>query len=228
MTSFRIVVILSFLGLILIALYYFFTRDSGLWTSLVATFFGLCASLLLVYQIVEKKIQEEQRARMKPVEQIVLNGVLAYSIAVVRRIGMLAGVGDLEPQLNESDLDLVKKAESFAKTAINEGLSLSHVHLQRQEVHDFLKETDDMLNSLFSLQRDYLFVFQEYPEIAKTLVDLRVACDSLKSAFYWWSQGSGTGSEQNQRLIEQRLTKFVETCDEVAESASRSLDRLRS
>lgn len=109
MTSRRIVFVFAIGGIILLIVYYFATGDTNLWPSLVATVFGLCVGLTLVYQIVERKISEERRARLKAVEDVALEGVLSYSNAVVRRIGMFAGVRDLEPQLDENASELAEK-----------------------------------------------------------------------------------------------------------------------
>jgi len=185
--------------------------------------------LILIYLIVESRIKEEKRKRQRPVEHSVLNGVLAYGIAVVRIIGIYSGKDDLEvTKKSENNEEAIKKTESFAKTAIKEGLQLPQSSLQKDSAVKFTRLLDDMLRSLFSLQGRYPFVFEEYSEVATLLSNLEARQSSIKSAFYWAFLDTKTNAEEQRRSVEEKLVEVIKICDELAETTSRCLERIPS
>lgn len=81
-----------------------------------------------------------------------------------------------------------------------------------------------MLNEIFLLQGQYPFVFGEYPETAKALIDLRAACGSVKSAFWWYGAGDSIDIEKRRTLVERNLVKLIKACDEVNKGLPRNLE----
>lgn len=227
MNSRKLVILLSIIGIITVIIYFFATHDSNLWMNLVASASVFLVGLALIYLIVERRINEEKRARQRPVEHSVLEGILTHAIAIVRVIGIYAARNDLEVMTPlENNEEINKKTESFAKKVIGEGLQLPQSSLHKESAIRFTRLLDDLLEKLFSLQGRYPFVIEEYPDVATILSNLEARQASIKSAFYWAFLDTRTNASVHKQLIEKRLVEIIKICDELAETTSGRLERV--
>jgi hypothetical protein len=202
-------------------IYYLVTRDSSLSTSIVASVSILLVGLAIVYLIVENRIKQERRARLRQVENSVLEEVSTRSIALVRVIGIYAAHPELDVKLLEDNKEMVKKTDAFAKSVLKEGLQLPQSSLNRDSAVRFIQTLDDLLKQLYSVQVNNTFVFHEYPDVANVLSSLRNKESKVKSAFYWAFLDKQTAANNFQQQLEEKLTEFITVCDELGEITSR-------
>lgn len=220
-----LVILLAVLSVIAVIIYYLVTQDSSLWMNIVASASVFLVGLALIYLIVEQRINEERRARQRPVEHSVLEGILSHAIAIVRVIGIYAAQDDLEVATPlENNEEIIKKTESFAKKVIGQGLQLPQSSFQKESAVTFSRLLDDLLEKLFLLQGRYPFVIEEYPDIATILSNLESRQSSIKSAFYWAFLDTKTNASEHEQLVESRLVEVIKICDELAETTSKYLE----
>ena len=225
MNSHKLVISLAIVGILLVIIYYFATQDSNLWVNIIASASVFLVGLVPIYLILEQRIKEEKRARQRPVEHSVLEGVLAYASAIVRVIGIYAGQDDLEVTTPiENNEEITKKTESFAKKVIERGIQLPQSSFQKESAIRFTKLLDDLLERLFSLQGRYPFVIEEHPDVATILSNLEARQSSIKSAFYWAFLDTKTNASEYKQLVENKLVDVIKICDELAETTSRCLE----
>ena len=217
---------LATVGIVAVIICYFATHDSNLWMSIVASASVFLVGLALIYLIVEKRINEEKRARKRPVEHLVLEGVLAHAIAIVQIIGKYAAQDDLEVRPLENNKEITKKTEAFAKKVIREGLRLPQSSFQKEAAFKFIRLLDDLLQALFSLQGRYPFIIEEYPDIATILISLEAKQSSVKSAFYWAFLDTRTDASECKQQVEKTLVDVIKICNELAEMTSRYMERI--
>ena len=220
------VTLLAIVGSGVAIIWYFATHDSNLWTSIIASASVFLIGLVLIYLLIEKRINEEKRARKRPVEHLVLEGVLAHAISIVRIIGRYATQDDLEVRRLENNKELIKKTEAFAKKVIREGLRLPKYSFQKEAAIKFIRLLDDLLQGLFSLQGRYPFVIEEYPDIATILASLEAKQSSVKSAFYWAFFDTKTNATECEQQVEKTLLDVIKICDELAEMTSKYMERI--
>ncbi len=226
MNSKKLVILLATVGIVAVIIYYFATHDSNLWMNIVASASVFLVGLALIYLIVERRINEEKRARKRPVEHLVLEGVLAHAIAIVRMIGIYATQDDLEVKPLENNKEMTEKTESFAKKVIREGLQLPQSSFQKEAAIKFNRLLDDVLENLFSLQGRYPFVIEEYPDVATILSSLEAKQSSIKSAFYWAFLDTRTNASECKQQVEKTLVDVIKICNELAEMTSRCMEQI--
>lgn len=228
LSRFHLVLLITAVSIVGVIAYAFGVSGErkGLLSNLAAEGFGVGVGLLIAYLVIERKLREERRARFKAVEHDVLDGVLAHTIAAVRQIGMFLGISNLAPRVDEQEPDMVAMAEQFAKKVVADGVSLPPRAVL--VIREFYVQADNVLNAVFELQNSYPFVFEEYPEIGKRLIDLRVRRDAPKASLYWYVPEIPAVNDERKVVVEQRLRSLVATCDELAEILLRRLESLRS
>lgn len=218
---------LATVGIVAVIIYYFAIHDSNLWMNIVASASVFLVGLALIYLIVERRINEERRARKRPVERLVLEGVLAYALAIVRIIGIYATQDDLEIRPSENNEEMIEKTEAFAKKVIREGLQLPPSSFQKEAANEFKSLLDVLLERLFSLQGRYPFVIEEYPDIATILSSLEVKQSLLNAAaFYWAFLDTRTNASEYKQQVEMTLVDVIKICNELAEMTSRYIERI--
>jgi hypothetical protein len=226
MSSRNWVILLASVGIIAVILYYLTTHDSNLWTNIVATVSGFLVGLIPIYLIVERRINEEKRARLKPVEYTVMKDISSHAIAVVRLIGIYIDQDNLGVEPLENNKEITERTESFAKKVIKEGLQIPQSGFRKESAVDFSKQLDRIIDGLFSLQIRYPYVIEEYPDVARILSDLGVKQSSVGSAFYWVFFGKRSGASEHKQLAEKALVDIIKVCDELAEATSKHLEHI--
>jgi len=221
-----LVILLAIVGIILVVTYYLITREFNLWTGIVATMFGFLVGLVPVYLIVERRINEEKKARLKLVEYTVMEGISSHAIAVVLLIGRYTGQDGLEVKVQGNDEEITKNTEYFAKNAIREGLQIPQSGFRKESAVEFSKQLDGIIDGLFSLQIRYPFVIEEYPDVARILSDIGVKQSSIKSAFYWAFLDKKSSASEHKQLVEKALVEIIKVCDELAEATSEHLEHI--
>ena len=68
MSSRNLVIALSIIGILIAATYYIYTKESSFWPSIITSVSTFLVGLALIYLVVERRINEEKRAKLNPVE----------------------------------------------------------------------------------------------------------------------------------------------------------------
>lgn len=237
LTALQLVALFSGTPVAATAIYAAAAGDPGLASNLVAEALGIGVSLVLGYLVIDRRLEEERRARRRPVERLALELTLAYAIGIVRRIGMFAGEPEMSPAADEPPDHGVQEMEAFAKRVAAQGFDLSEVELAAATM--LVSQLESIAGRLFTVQRDYPFVFDEYHDVALPLLRLRLALVSLKDALVWAQPAPFAGpvpefvnltlhgDDPRKRRIEVRLGRFVSICDLLAEATSEHVRRLR-
>ncbi|MDD5509671.1 MAG: hypothetical protein PHI12_02490 [Dehalococcoidales bacterium] len=174
-------------------------------------------------------MKAEKEARLRPVEDTVLDSISVHAQSVVRVIGIYAEQNDLKIETPDEDTgEATKKTEAFAKRVIRDGLMLPSASLNVNSARTLSIKLDDILKGLFSLQSRYSFVIEEHPDIATLLSKLGASQTSVRSAFYWTFLDIQMNDDMKKQLLERKLTDTIKICDEIAETTSSHLERIRS
>ncbi len=183
------------LGILAPVAHWAISPDSGLWSNLVAEFFGLGASVGLVYLVIDRKLEEERRARRKPVENKVLKRVFqgCYLIITLTWASSSSPSPDTRgfpPAQQEDPATSLALADRFSKGITTEGIRLADTGnpVMNRLLYTLIAQE---LDRLLRLQQNYPFVFEAYQNIVNAMMALE---DTREFLDWRYAQLEGMGS----------------------------------
>jgi hypothetical protein len=186
--------------------------------TLIAFFFG--------YEVFDRKVGEERLARIEPVTEDVVEGAVVMAAAAIRVIAIAAGRTDLAPRIDPAeDASLQPEIDAFAKRVRLQGLALPGAGLN--EIAALGRLVQEIVGGIYSLQNAHPFVFAEYPEVAKAIVQVRARMVSVGSAWHWQHLSGRPDPAEANRRATLAYGRLVGALDDVAEHGSRVLERIR-
>lgn len=200
--------------------------DRDFVSNLIAEVVGLGLSLPVAYFIVDRRLEQERRKHLQPVELNVLELLVVSTVALLRMVGSLVNEAPPPSPQKTDEVALWSQLDAFAKRVKSEGIVLPWFP-DLQPIVRFVQSMSDVSDDVLALAGRYPYVFEAHPDLGRLLVELSVARSKVKSASYWLITSDVTEQDFRRAPTETALQALVGVLDQLAEEASRQLERLR-